>query len=78
MSKKMDPDMIPNHGYPYLNNTKADHRLIGVAPLISPFADKVSSQRGMMMTDHVGQAIIVDDVQMDRCFTGYEVDIHFH
>ena len=75
MSKKVDPDMIPNHGYPYLNNTKADHRLIGVAPLISPFADKVSSQRGMMMTDHVGQAIIVEDVQMDRCFTGYESKI---
>lgn len=75
MSKNVDPDMIPNHGYPYLNNTKADHRLIGVAPLISPFADKVSSQRGMMMTDHVGQAIIVDDVQMDRCFTGYESKI---
>ena len=64
--------VVPNQGYPYLNNLKADVRLLGIVPLINPFMDKLSSQRGMMMSDHVRQALVVNQCELPRCFTGFE------
>ena len=64
--------ITPNQGYPYLNNLNADVRLLGIVPLINPFMDKLSSQRGMMMSDHVGQSLIVDGCEIPHCFTGFE------
>ena len=52
--------VVPNQGYPYLDNLKADVRLLGIVPLINPFMDKLSSQRGMMMSDHLSQALVVN------------------
>ena len=62
----------PNEGYPYLSNTLADHRLLGIVPLYNPFAALISSQRGKMMSSHFSQAQLVRDVELPRCFTGYE------
>ena len=64
--------ITPNQGYPYLSNLNADVRLLGIVPLINPFMDKLSSQRGMMMSDHVGQSLIVDGCEIPHCFTGFE------
>ena len=68
----MNKKVVSNQGYPYLNNLKADVRLLGVVPLFNPFMDKLSSQRGMMMSDHFSQALVVNGCEMPRCFTGFE------
>lgn len=62
----------PNAGYPYLSNTKVDHRLLGDVPLFNPFASQISSQRGKMMSSHFSQAQLVNAVELPYCFTGYE------
>lgn len=62
----------PNEGYPYLSNTLADHRLLGIVPLYNPFVALISSQRSKMMSSHFSQAQLVRDVELPRCFTGYE------
>lgn len=64
--------VVPNQGYPYLDNLKADVRLLGIVPLINPFMDKLSSQRGMMMSDHLSQALVVNGCELPRCYTGFE------
>lgn len=63
---------MPNKGYPYLEDCKADHRLLGATPLLNPFADHVSSQRGKMFSDHVPQAQVVTGAEHPLVFTGYE------
>jgi len=71
----MSETHIPNEGYPYLSNTKADVRLLGSVPILNPFMDKLSSQRGMMMSDHLSQALVVNGCEMPRCYTGFESKI---
>lgn len=63
---------MPNDGFDYLSNTKADHRLLGISPLLNPFADHVSSQRGKMFSDHAPQSLVLNGSEFARVFTGYE------
>lgn len=63
---------MPNAGYEYLNNTKADHRLLGISPLLNPFADHVSAQRGKMFSDHAPQSQVLKGSEFAKVFTGYE------
>ena len=57
---------------PYLENTKAPVQLLGLAPLLSPFADHTSSQRGMMFSNHLPQAQCLAGGEMPKVMTGYE------
>lgn len=57
---------------PYLENTKAPVQLLGLAPLLSPFADHTSSQRGMMFSNHLPQAQCLVGAEMPKVMTGYE------
>lgn len=57
---------------PYLENTKAPVQLLGLAPLLAPFVDHVSSQRGMMFSNHLPQAQCVQGSEMPKIMTGYE------
>ena len=66
---------MPNEGYPYLNNTKADHRLVGGIALMNPFMDHVSSQRGMMLSNHIPQAQVLMGSEPPRVFSGYESQV---
>lgn len=65
----------PNAGYPYLDNTKADHRLVGGIALMNPFMDHVSSQRGMMLSNHIPQAQVLRGSEPPRIFSGYESQV---
>src|SRR5574344_193545 len=65
----------PNQGYPYLENTTADHRLIGASTLMNPKAANTSSQRATMLAGHLSKAQIVAGVDLPRLFTGYEKPI---
>lgn len=64
--------MKPNEGYPYLENAKADIRLLGTVPTINPHINKVSSQRGMMTSTHMTQAQLVRGCEVPRNYTGFE------
>lgn len=57
---------------PYLDNTKAPVQLLGLAPLLAPFGDHVSAQRGMMFSNHLPQAQCVYGAEMPKIMTGYE------
>ena len=68
---------MPNEklDYPYLDNVKADHRLLGGIALMNPFMDHVSSQRGMMLSNHIPQAQCLKGCEPPRVFSGYESQI---
>lgn len=58
--------------YPYLDNVKADPRLLGLGPIQNPFADKVSSQRAMMFGSHILQSVVLHGHEQPKVFTGFE------
>lgn len=60
------------HPEPYLENTKAPVQLLGLATLLSPFADHTSAQRGMMFSNHLPQAQCLSGGEMPKVMTGYE------
>lgn len=57
---------------PYLSNTKAACQLLGLSALLSPFLDKVSSQRGKMWSDHAPQAQLIHGCEHPKIYTGFE------
>lgn len=63
---------MPNEGYPYLSDLKADVRLLGCIPLLNPFPDHVSSQRGMMLSNHIPQSQLLIRNEFPRIFSGFE------
>lgn len=67
--------MKPNEGYPYLENTKADIRLLGISPQVNPHADKISAQRGMMYSTHLNQAQLSNGAEVPRNFSGQEAQV---
>lgn len=56
----------------YLNNTTAPVELLGLTPLLNPFAANLSSQRGMMFSSHAPQAQVIHGCEQPRIFTGFE------
>lgn len=64
--------MKPNEGFPYLSNTKADIRLLGISPQVNPHTDKVSAQRGMMYSLHLSQAQLTGGCELPRNYSGQE------
>ena len=56
----------------YLSNIKAPVQLLGLAPLMNPLADKVSSQRGTMFSHHAPQAQLLHGCEQPKLFTGFE------
>ena len=66
---------MPTEGFPYLDDTNADLRLVGGIPLIQPFAANISSQRGMMLSNHAEQAQILKGNEFPRVFSGFESQI---
>lgn len=63
---------MPNEGYPYLSDVKADLRLLGCIPLLNPFTDHVSSQRGMMLSNHIPQSQLLIKNEFPKIFSGFE------
>lgn len=59
----------------YLNNVKADPRLLGVTTLLNPMPDHVSAQRGKMFSDHISQWQVLKGCEFPYVFTGYEKQI---
>ena len=66
---------MPTEGFPYLDDTNADLRLVGGIPLIQPFAANISSQRGMMLSNHAEQAQILKGNEFPRVFSGFESQV---
>ena len=62
----------------YLSNTTADHRLLGAGPLLSPESESISSQRGMMFSNHLTQTQIIAGPEFPQHFTGYETEFLRH
>lgn len=59
----------------YLNNIKADPRLLGPTTLLNPMPDHVSAQRGKMFSDHASQWQVLKGCEFPYVFTGYEKQI---
>lgn len=58
--------------YPYLNNTTADIRMLGLTPVLSPFSQHTSASRLEMFSKHLSQALVIKGSEFPRLFTGYE------
>lgn len=58
--------------YPYLDNTQADVRLIGVPNVFNPFSHFNSAPRVGMFAHHLSQTMIVDQPEFNKAFTGME------
>lgn len=57
---------------PYLNDTKAPAELVGLTPLLNAFADRNSSPRLTMATNHVTQSLTLDGCEHNKIFSGWE------
>lgn len=57
----------------FLSNCWVDHRLIGVSPMMSPFAANDSSQRLTMLSSHLPQALVLNGAQPPEISTGFEM-----
>lgn len=58
--------------YPYLDNTQADVRLLGVPNILTSFAQFVSASRVSMYNHHLSQSMILDNPEFNKIFTGVE------
>lgn len=56
----------------YIAPMKVAPELLGLAPLLNPFAQFTSAQRGMMFTSHLAQLQVIRGGNHHRIFTGYE------
>ena len=45
---------------------------LGTPQLLAPFVHHTSSQRGMMYSSHLSQALVLDGAEQPRIMTGYE------
>ena len=68
----MARQMVEDKEYPYIENTKADVRLLGCDVLLSPLMDKTSSQRNMMLSHHAPQAQGIHGAEQPRLMSGFE------
>lgn len=58
--------------YSLTENLKMDVRLLGLAPLLSPFLQMISSQRVNMFCSNVAQALVVDHGEIPNICSGFE------
>lgn len=58
--------------YEYLNNTRADIRLLGIPNIMSPMAQFTSAPRMAMLNHHLPQTMIIDKPEFNKLFTGVE------
>lgn len=56
----------------YLSNTTAPVQMLGLATLMNPNANKVSSQRGTMWSHHAPQAQLLHGCEHPKLFSGFE------
>lgn len=64
----------PDPAYPYMNNLRADIRLVGGPTILTPFTQHNSASRLDMFRSHLSQAVIVDGAEFPKIFTGKEMD----
>jgi len=58
--------------YPFLDNTQADLRLLGMPNLLSSFTQFNSASRVSMFNHHLSQTMILDNPDFNKIFTGVE------
>lgn len=56
----------------YWDNTQADIRLIGVPNILCPFPQFTSASRTSMLNHHLSQAMILNNPEFNKIFTGVE------
>lgn len=61
--------------YPYLSNTKAPPQLLGSSPMLNPLSDHISSQRLMMLYNHLVQAQLSHGAESPLVFSGFEPQV---
>lgn len=68
------PKRKPDPKFPYMDNLRADIRLVGFPALLNPFLQNTSSSRVDMHRGHTGQSLILDGAEFPSIFTGKEYD----
>lgn len=64
--------MYEERSYPYLDNTKSDVRLLGFPNNLYSFTQNTSASRVAMFNHHISQAMILNNPEFNRIFTGHE------
>lgn len=66
---------METQSYPFLDNTRADIRLLGVPNILSPFAQFTSASRVGMLNHHLSQTMVLDKPEFNKIFTGAEAEV---
>lgn len=67
-----EEEVVCSMDRPLLDNIIAPLECIGLAPLLNPLYNHVSSQRLMMLSTHIVQALIVTGAEFPALFSGIE------
>lgn len=72
MSEQTKPTSVVSTDSEYLDNIIGPVELVGLAPLVNPFYNHVSSQRLMMLSSHLVQTLVLTGAEHPMVFSGIE------